>query len=69
MNDEMKKCLILIALLLGVIAKAQQFDINADLRARFENRNGYGTIKPDAERAASFISQRTRLIFNYSFKT
>ncbi len=68
MNDEMKKCLILIALLLGVIAKAQQFDINADLRARFENRNGYGTLKPDAERAASFISQRTRLIFNYSFK-
>lgn len=64
----MKKCLILIALLLGVIAKAQQFDINADLRARFENRNGYGTLKPDAERAASFISQRTRLIFNYSFK-
>lgn len=68
MNDEMKKCLILIALLLGVIAKAQQFYINADLRARFENRNGYGTLKPDAERAASFISQRTRLIFDYSFK-
>ena len=47
---------------------AQQFDINADLRARFENRNGYGTLKPDKEKAASFISQRTRIVFDYSFK-
>ncbi len=55
--------------LLGTITiSAQQFDINADLRARFENRNGYGTLKPDTEKAASFISQRTRLIFDYSFK-
>jgi len=68
MNNKMKKCLILIALLLGVLAKAQQFDINADLRARFENRNGYGTLKPNTEKAASFVSQRTRLIFDYSFK-
>jgi hypothetical protein len=58
----------LIALLGTVTVSAQQFDINADLRARFENRNGYGTLKPDTEKAASFISQRTRLVFDYSFK-
>ena len=55
--------------LLGTITiSAQQFDINADLRARFENRNGYGTLKPDTLEAASFITQRTRLILEYSFK-
>lgn len=64
----MKKYLILIALSLGLAAKAQQFEINTDLRARFENRNGYGTLKPDTEKAASFISQRTRILFDYSFK-
>ena len=57
-----------IALLSTVTISAQQFDINADLRARFENRNGYGTLKPDTEKATSFISQRTRLVFDYSFK-
>jgi len=57
-----------IALLSTVTISAQQFDINADLRARFENRNGYGSLKPDTEKATSFISQRTRLVFDYSFK-
>ena len=57
-----------IAILSTVTISAQQFDVNADLRARFENRNGYGTLKPDTEKAASFISQRTRLLFDYSFK-
>ena len=60
--------LLVIALVCANLVDAQQFDINADLRARFENRNGYGTLKPDDERAASFISQRTRLQFDYSFK-
>ena len=59
---------ILITVIVVGTTKAQQFDVNADLRARFENRNGYGTLKPDSEKAASFISQRTRLTFDYSFK-
>ncbi len=59
---------ILITIIVIGTTKAQQFDVNADLRARFENRNGYGTLKPDSEKAASFISQRTRLTFDYSFK-
>jgi len=60
--------LLVIALISANIVNAQQFDINADLRARFENRNGYGTLKPYTEKASSFISQRTRLQFDYSFK-
>jgi hypothetical protein len=66
----MKKYIYIVAITLisFYTTQAQQFDINADLRARFENRNGYGTLKPDTEKAASFISQRTRLIFDYSFK-
>ena len=66
----MKKyfCSLVIALLVFSSTKAQQFDVSADLRARFENRNGYGTLKPNSEKAASFISQRTRLTFDYSFK-
>ncbi|MGL2962797.1 alginate export family protein [Flavobacterium sp. RSB2_4_14] len=60
--------LLLVTILFSHVAKAQQFTVNADLRARFENRNGYGTLKPDTEESASFISQRTRLIFDYSFK-
>ena len=59
----------LVISLLGIVTiSAQQFDVNADSRPRFENRNGYGTLKPDTEKAATFITQRTRLIFDYSFK-
>ena len=36
-----------ITILGTITVSAQQFDINADLRATFENRNGYGKLKPD----------------------
>ena len=57
-NNIMKKHIytVLIGLLGTVTISAQQFNVNADLRARFENRNGYGTLKPDTEESASFIS-------------
>lgn len=64
----MKRYIIILTIFIGSVAKAQQLDVNADLRARFENRNGYGTLKPDTEKASSFISQRTRLLLDYSFK-
>jgi hypothetical protein len=66
----MKKIIYTAAIaLLGTYAvSAQQFDVNADMRARFENRNGYSTLKGGADEAASFISQRARIIFDYSFK-
>ena len=44
---------------------AQEFEISAELRPRLEYRHGYKTLIPDDMDAASFISQRTRLNFNY----
>ena len=44
---------------------AQQFDLSAELRPRFENRHGYKTILEDGVDGANFVSQRTRLNFNF----
>lgn len=40
---------------------AQAVKISAELRPRFEFRNGYKQLIPEGKDAASFISQRTRL--------
>jgi len=61
----MKKSLILFMLSIASLVTAQEFDISAEFRPRFEYRNGYKTLFPDGEEAASFVSQRTRLNFNY----
>jgi hypothetical protein len=50
-----------IILLTGFNTRAQTVKISAELRPRFEFRHGYKTLAPDNARAASFISQRTRL--------
>ncbi len=50
----------LISLLPGSII-AQDINISAEVRPRFEFRNGYKTLIPDGKDPASFISQRTRL--------
>jgi len=47
---------------------AQQFVLDAELRPRFEYRNGFKTLASDAVDAASFVSQRTRLNFGYTGK-
>ena len=44
---------------------AQQFDLSAELRPRFENRHGYKTLISDGVDGANFVSQRTRLNFNF----
>ncbi|QYS88968.1 alginate export family protein [Flavobacterium davisii] len=63
----MKPVYLTIAGLFSSLVFSQQFNVNADLRARLENRNGYATLKPYNEKAASFISQRTRIIFDYNY--
>lgn len=40
---------------------AQQVDLSAEIRPRFENKKGYQTLLKPGEEGASFISQRTRL--------
>ena len=45
---------------------AQELNVDLELRPRFEYRHGYKTLVPDATDAATFVSQRSRLNFNYS---
>lgn len=44
---------------------AQEFEVDLELKPRFEYRHGYKTLIPDDKDAASFISQRSRLNFKY----
>jgi hypothetical protein len=44
---------------------AQELDANLQIRPRYEYRNGFKSLMPKGEGAASFISQRSRLNFNY----
>lgn len=61
----MKKLLIALFVCICSLVSAQQFDLSAEFRPRFEYRHGYKTLMPDSEDAATFVSQRTRLNFNY----
>lgn len=51
--------------LINMATYAQEFDVNLQLRPRYEFRNGYKSLMPDGAEAASFVSQRSRLIINY----
>ncbi|SHL76389.1 alginate export family protein [Flavobacterium xinjiangense] len=44
---------------------AQELDANLQIRPRYEYRNGFKSLIPKGEDAASFISQRSRINFNY----
>ncbi|MFK5972362.1 MAG: alginate export family protein [Flavobacteriaceae bacterium] len=63
----MKKLLfsIVMAALFSTISMAQQFDLSAEIRPRFENRHGYKTLIDDGVDGANFVSQRSRLNFNF----
>lgn len=62
----MKLKLLAAFSLISAGVSAQQFNISAELRPRFEFRNGYGTLTPDNQDPAAFISQRSRI--NLDFK-
>lgn len=62
----MKKLILLACLgMLGLTTYAQEFGIDLQLRPRVEYRHGYKTLVPDNVDAAIFVSQRSRLNFNY----
>ena len=44
---------------------SQQVDLSAEVRPRFEYKNGYKSLLKTGEEGNSFISQRTRLNLNY----
>ena len=58
--------LLLIGLLLGTLAEAQELKISAELKPRFEARHGFGTLASPDDDAATFVSQRARLNFGYT---
>ena len=63
----MKKIIPLALLLITAFKlQAQQVDISTDLRERFEFRNGFNTLVTDTSKPAVFITQRSRLIFDYT---
>ena len=54
-----------ITALMALNTFAQQFDLSAELRPRYENRQGYGTLLNTDEDGTDFVSQRTRLNFGF----
>ena len=63
----MNKPILIAFLLLAILpARAQQTDVSADLRFRYEYRHGYGTLFHDTLKAASFMTQRTRIVIDHS---
>ncbi|MEM0517129.1 alginate export family protein [Aequorivita flava] len=61
------KSLLPLILFCTVSSVYSQFTIDAELRPRFEYRHGYKTLFPDNTDPAAFVSQRTRL--NFDFKS
>ena len=64
----MKKLLyitILVTLFVTTLT-AQQFDLSAEVRPRYENKHGYQTLINNDADGSNFVSQRTRL--NFAFK-
>ncbi len=57
-----------LILFISGLSVAQTFTIKGDFRSRLEFRDGYGTLALDgldAQNAAVFINQRSRLIFDF----
>lgn len=57
----LKKILLTALIVVNANAIAQEFDVNLQLRPRFEFRNGFKSPLLDTDDATSFISQRSRL--------
>lgn len=61
----MKKILAILFIGLGLTTYAQEFEISAELKPRFEYRHGFKALAVDSINAATFVSQRTRLNLGY----
>jgi len=62
----MKKVVLLTLFSALAFSSYAQFSITAEVRPRFEYRNGFKTLRPESNfKAASFVEQRTRLYFDY----
>lgn len=61
----MRKTLILIIGITISISANSQIKISAEFRPRAEYRNGYNKLRSDESESAFFISQRSRIKFDY----
>jgi len=64
----MKKNILLtfLVVFLTTNLSAQQFDLSAELRPRYENTFGIKTLRVKGQEANNFVSQRTRLNFDFN---
>ncbi|WP_207423229.1 alginate export family protein [Desertivirga brevis] len=65
----MRYAFCLISCFSFLITKSQDFSLGGEFKPRFEFRNGYGRLRPSNDSLdlpASFITQRSRLNFNYN---
>lgn len=60
------KITLLFALVFSQLISAQTFNVDADIRARFEYRHGFRNLIPEDVDPAAFVVQRTRLNFGYA---
>ena len=61
----MKTLFTLLFISIAGMVSAQQFDLSAEVRPRYENKHGFGTLIEDNTDGSNFVSQRTRLNFNF----
>ncbi|MBV1923767.1 MAG: alginate export family protein [Flavobacteriaceae bacterium] len=62
----MKKILLtLFVVIFTTNLSAQQFDLSAELRPRYENTFGIKTLRTKGQEANNFVSQRTRINFDF----
>ncbi len=63
----MKKQILLVIMvaLFATPIFAQEFNLSGESRSRYENKYGYKTLRSKGEEAGNFVSQRTRLNFNF----
>jgi hypothetical protein len=55
----------ILFVLFATTTMAQEFDLSAEIRPRFENNHGQGTLMTTDGDGSSFVSQRSRLNFKY----
>jgi hypothetical protein len=63
--NTLKKIVLSLVVLVSMNTFAQEFDANLQIRPRYEFRNGYKAPIPFGETPGQFISERTRLNFNF----
>ena len=44
---------------------AQEFNLSGEIRPRYENRYGFSSLRSEADKAGNFISQRSRINFDF----